>query len=90
MGSVFRSETLMLWSQTTVCSVGTNMSDRPFHQGDRVTWTDASGERQQGHVLQHSPRGLDAVALGRAEEVLVVKEGTAHVSALPPADLERI
>jgi hypothetical protein len=55
-----------------------------FKQGDRVTWKDGSGERRRGHVLQHSRAGLDAGGGERAEEVLVMTEGSHHVSALPP------
>jgi hypothetical protein len=58
-----------------------------FKQGDRVTWKDGSGERQRGHVLQHSHGGLDADGSERAEEVLVMREGTSHVSTLPPEAL---
>jgi hypothetical protein len=56
---------------------------RVFQQGERVTWRDASGERQRGRVLQHSPATHDpgGTALG---EVLVMREGSSHVSALPP------
>jgi hypothetical protein len=59
---------------------------RVFQQGERVTWRDASGERQRGHVLQHSRAGLDTEGSER-EEVLVMKEGSSHVSALPPHEL---
>jgi hypothetical protein len=55
-----------------------------FQQGDRVTWRDASGERQRGHVLQHSRGGLDAEGAELTEQVLVLREGTSHVSVLPP------
>jgi hypothetical protein len=57
---------------------------RVFKQGDRVTWRDGSGERLRGHVLQYSPAGLDADGRERAEEVLVMREGSHHVSVLPP------
>lgn len=61
------------------------MEERVFQQGELVTWTDASGQRHRGTVLQHVRRispSPDALAAG---EVLVLKEGTAHVSAIPPA-----
>lgn len=57
---------------------------RVFQQGDRVTWRDASGERQRGHVLQHSPGRVDAEGAPRGDEVLVMREGSSHVSVLPP------
>ncbi len=47
-------------------------------------WRDASGERQRGRVLQHSPGALGQAGAARAEEVLVMREGSPHVSALPP------
>jgi hypothetical protein len=48
-------------------------------------WKDGSGEQQRGHVLQHLRVPLDADSSERREEVLVMREGTSHVSALPPA-----
>lgn len=60
------------------------MKQRVFQQGDRVMWRDASGERQRGHVLQHSRGGVDAGGEQRDEEVLVMREGSSHVSVLPP------
>lgn len=60
---------------------------RVFQQGDRVTWRDASGERQRGHVLQHSPGRPAADGEKRGDEVLVMREGSSHVSVLPPDDL---
>lgn len=57
---------------------------RVFQNGDRVTWRDASGERQRGRVLQHSPGGVDADGLAREGEVLVMREGSSHVTVLPP------
>jgi hypothetical protein len=59
-----------------------------FQQGQRVTWKDASGERQRGLVLQHSPPGRDENGSERPEEVLVMREGSAHISALPPQVLD--
>ena len=64
------------------------MTHSRFQQGQRVTWKDASGERQRGHVLQHSPGGRDENGLDRPEEVLVMREGSAHISALPPQSLD--
>jgi hypothetical protein len=55
---------------------------RVFQQGERVTWRDASGERQRGRVLQHSRAASEGEAT--SEEVLVMREGSSHVSALPP------
>jgi len=63
------------------------VKQRVFQQGDRVMWRDASGERQRGHVLQHSRGGVDAEGAERDEEVLVLREGSSHVSVLPPDDL---
>jgi hypothetical protein len=63
------------------------LKQRVFEQGDRVTWRDASGERQRGHVLQHSRGGVDAEGGERDEQVMVMREGSAHVSVLPPHDL---
>lgn len=63
------------------------MEQRVFRQGQRVIWKDGSGERQRGHVLQHSRAGVGADGIERDEEVLVMREGTSHVSALPPAAL---
>lgn len=69
------------------------MQQRVFRQGDLVTWTDAAGQRHRGRVLQHV-RPISAAPdpeVSRGEEVLVLKEGTAHVSAILPAavvDLE--
>ena len=60
---------------------------RVFQQGDRVTWRDASGERQRGHVLQHSPGGIDSDGAARGDEVLVLCEGTSRVTVLPPEAL---
>jgi hypothetical protein len=60
---------------------------RVFQQGQRVTWKDASGERQRGHVLQHSPSGLDPQGTERPEQVLVMREGSSHISMLPPEAL---
>lgn len=47
-------------------------------------WRDAAGERQRGHVLQHSRGGVDPDGAERDEEVLVMREGSSHVSVLPP------
>jgi hypothetical protein len=60
---------------------------RVFKQGEKVTWKDGSGERQRGLVLQHTQAGVEADGSGRAEEVLVMREGTSHVSVLPPEAL---
>lgn len=60
------------------------MEHRLFQQGQRVTWRDAAGERQRGRVLQHSPGKHDAEGASGGEEVLVMREGSSHVSALPP------
>jgi hypothetical protein len=60
------------------------VKQRVFQQGDRVMWQDASGERQRGHVLQHSRGGVDPEGAELDEEVLVMREGSSHVSALPP------
>jgi len=57
---------------------------RVFQQGERVTWRDASGERQRGRVLQHTPGTPDPSGVPQGEEVLVMREGSSHVSALPP------
>ncbi len=56
-----------------------------FQQGDRVTWRDASGERQRGHVLQHSHPGHDGA--DPPERVHVMREGTSQVTILPPSAL---
>ena len=56
-----------------------------FQQGERVTWRDASGERQRGHVLQHSHAGRDEAGL--SEQVHVMREGTGRVTVLPPSAL---
>jgi hypothetical protein len=66
---------------------GFDVMSRVFQQGERVTWRDASGERQRGHVLQHSNRGLAPTDSGRGEEVHVMREGTSHVTVLPPSEL---
>jgi len=58
-----------------------------FQQGQRVTWKDASGERQHGQVLQHSPGGRDERGAERPEQVLVMRDNSSHVSALPPSAL---
>lgn len=63
------------------------MNNHMFRQGQRVTWKDASGERQHGHVLQHSPGGHDESGAERPAEVLVLREGTSHIAALPPSAL---
>jgi hypothetical protein len=64
------------------------MSKGPvFKQGQRVTWKDASGERQRGHVLQHSPSGRDAQDNERPEQVAVMREGSSHISMIPPEAL---
>jgi hypothetical protein len=60
------------------------VKQRVFQQGDKVMWQDASGERQRGHVLQHSRGGIDPEGAERDEEVLVMREGSSHVSVLPP------
>jgi len=60
---------------------------RVFQQGDRVTWRDASGERQRGHVLQHSRGSSDLEGAESSEQVMVMKEGSSHVSVLPPEAL---
>jgi hypothetical protein len=60
---------------------------RVFQQGQRVTWRDASGERQRGQVLQHQPPAQDAQGSERQEEVLVMRDGSAHISAIPPEAL---
>jgi hypothetical protein len=65
-------------------SRGSDVKQRVFQQGDRVMWRDASGERQRGHVLQHSRGSLDAEGAEHDEEVLVMREGSSHVSVLPP------
>jgi len=64
------------------------MTPSRFQQGQRVTWKDASGERQRGHVLQHSPGGREEDGTERPEEVLVMREGSSHISALPPQALD--
>lgn len=63
---------------------GGRMQQRVFQQGELVTWTDASGQRHRGRVLQHVQR-VASPGAAPAGEVLVLKEGTAHVSAIPPA-----
>jgi hypothetical protein len=60
------------------------LKGRVFQHGQRVTWKDASGERQRGRVLQHSPSGLDPHGSERPEQVLVMREGSAHISMMPP------
>lgn len=60
------------------------MQHRIFQQGERVTWRDASGERQRGRVLQHSPGAFEPHGVEEGEKVLVMREGSSHVSALPP------
>lgn len=61
------------------------MQQRVFQQGELVTWTDASGQRHRGRVLQHVRRVASSAGVTPVGEVLVLKEGTAHVSAIPPA-----
>ena len=61
------------------------MQQRVFQQGELVTWTDASGQRHRGRVLQHLRRISPSSNAPVSGEVLVLKEGTAHVSAIPPA-----
>jgi hypothetical protein len=63
------------------------VEQRVFQQGERVTWRDASGERQRGRVLQHSPGTHDPAGTSQGE-VLVMREGSSHVSALPPECLD--
>jgi hypothetical protein len=63
------------------------MKRRAFEQGQRVTWRDASGERQHGHVLQHTPGWRDDGGAERPEQVLVLRDNSAHISALPPDSL---
>jgi hypothetical protein len=63
---------------------GSDVKQRVFQQGDRVMWRDASGERQRGHVLQHSRGRLDGEGAERDEEVLVMRDGSSHISVLPP------
>jgi hypothetical protein len=63
------------------------VKQRVFQQGDRVMWRDASGERQRGLVLQHSRGGVDPEGAERDEEVHVMREGSSHVSVLPPHEL---
>jgi hypothetical protein len=63
------------------------MKSQVFQQGQRVTWKDASGERQRGQVLQHSPGGRDEHGGERPEQVLVLRDNSSHISALPPASL---
>lgn len=63
------------------------MKPRMFQQGQRVTWKDASGERHHGQVLQHSPGGRDEQGAERPEQVLVLRDNGAHISALPPDSL---
>ena len=58
-----------------------------FQQGQRVTWKDASGERQHGQVLQHTPGWRDEAGAERPEQVLVLRDNSAHISALPPDSL---
>ncbi|HWO13515.1 MAG TPA: hypothetical protein VNN80_28635 [Polyangiaceae bacterium] len=60
------------------------MNERVFQQGQRVSWRDASGERQHGHVLQHTPGWRDEEGSERPEQVLVLRDNSSHVSALPP------
>jgi hypothetical protein len=61
--------------------------NRVFQQGQRVTWKDASGERQRGQVLQQSPSGLDSHGAERPGQVLVMREGSSHTSMVPPEAL---
>jgi hypothetical protein len=63
------------------------VEQRVFKQGERVTWRDGSGERQHGHVLSHAPPWREADGSERVEDVLVMREGSSHVSALPPDSL---
>lgn len=66
------------------------MTERRFEQGQQVTWKDASGQRYHGRVVQYQPPCVDE-RTGRAqtESVLVVVDGTSHVSIVPPADLTK-
>lgn len=64
------------------------MTDRRFEQGQHVTWKDASGQRYRGRVVQHRPPRVDSsTGAKHDEEVLVIIDGTSHVSLVPPSDL---
>jgi len=66
------------------------MTERRFEQGQQVTWKDASGQRYNGRVVQYQPPRIDErTGQAQNESVLVVVDGTSHVSIVPPADLTR-
>jgi hypothetical protein len=64
------------------------MTERRFEQGQLVSWKDASGQRYRGRVVQYQPPHVDErTGTSAGEAVLVVVDGTSHVSLVPPADL---
>jgi hypothetical protein len=64
------------------------MTERRFEQGQQVSWRDASGQRYRGRVVQYQPSRVDErTGTAQGEAVLVVVDGTSHVSIVPPADL---
>lgn len=64
------------------------MTDRRFHQGQQVTWKDASGQRYRGRVVEHQAAEVDqATGATKDKGVLVMIDGSPHVSLVPPADL---
>lgn len=64
------------------------MTEHRFQQGQPVSWKDASGQRYHGRVVQYQPSHVDErTGVEHAEGVLVVVDGTSHVSVVPPADL---
>ena len=66
------------------------MTERRFEQGQQVSWKDASGQRYHGRVVQYQPTRVDErTGQAQRETVLVVVDGTSHVSIVPPADLTR-
>jgi hypothetical protein len=63
------------------------MTER-FQQGQQVTWRDGSGQRYRGRVVQYQPPHVDEqTGAAQGEGVLVVVDGTSHVSLVPPAAL---
>ncbi len=64
------------------------MTEHRFQQGQSVSWKDASGQRYRGRVVQYQPSHVDeSTGAARAEGVMVVVDGTSHVSIVPPAAL---
>ena len=63
------------------------MADQRFRAGQQVTWKDASGQRQRGRVAQDQSERPEGAADATKEGVLVIIDGTPHVSIVPPAAL---